>query len=63
MNKYLQIKIDREAYEVALAILRQEFAFMRNLTYTHAKYAQLERAIGSFYAGRLINETTKPQHT
>lgn len=62
MNKYLQIKIDREAYDVAIAILCQEFAYMRNLTYTHAKYAQLERAIGAFYAAALINETTKTQH-
>lgn len=50
MDEYFTIKLDRSAYEVALAILRQEFAFMRNLTYTHAKYAQLERAIGAFYA-------------
>lgn len=63
MTEYLQIKIDREAYDVAIAILRQEFAFMRNLTHTHTKYAQLERAIGSFHAAALINETTKTQHT
>ena len=48
MDESYTIKLDRAAYEVALAILRQEFAFMRNLTYTHAKYAQLERAIGAF---------------
>ena len=63
MTEYLQIIIDREAYEVTVAILRQEFAFMRNLTHPHAKYAQLERAIGAFYAARLINETTKTQHS
>jgi hypothetical protein len=63
MDEYFTIKLDRSAYEVALAILRQEFAFMRNLTYTHAKYAQLERAIGAFYAAPLINNTTKTQHT
>lgn len=63
MEEYFTIKLDRAAYEVALAILRQEFAFMRNLTYTHAKYAQLERAIGAFYAAPLINDTTKIQHT
>ena len=63
MTEYLQIKIDRNAYEVALAILHKEFAFMRNLTYPHAKYAQLERAIGAFYAAPLMNETTKTQLT
>ena len=63
MDESYTIKLDRAAYEVALAILRQEFALMRNLTYTHAKYAQLERAIGAFYAAPLINETTKTQHT
>lgn len=62
MTEYLQIKIDREAYDVAIAILRQERAFMRNLTHTHPKYAQLERAIGAFCAATLINETTKTQH-
>ena len=63
MTEYLQIKLDREAYEVALAILRQEFAFMRNLTYTHAQYAQLERALYAFYVAHFTNETTKIQHT
>ena len=63
MPEYLQIKIDRNAYNVALAILHKEFALMRNLTYTHVQCAQLERAIGAFYAAPLINETTKTQHT
>ena len=61
MTEYLQIKIDREAYNVALAILCQELEFMRNLTITHPKYAQLERAIGAFYAAPLINKETKTQ--
>lgn len=61
MTDYLQIKIDRESYEVALAILRKEFAFMRNLTCLHAKYAQLERTLSAFYAAPLINETSKTQ--
>lgn len=63
MTEYLQIKIDHNAYNVALAILHKEFALMQNLTYTHKEYAQLERAIGAFYAAALINDTTKTQHT
>lgn len=63
MTEYLQIKIDRNAYNVALAILHKEFTLMQNLTYTHEQYAQLERAIGAFYAAALINGTPKTQHT
>ncbi len=61
MTEYLQIKIDREAYNVALAILRQELAVMRRFTNPHPKYAQLERAIGAFYAAPLTNKATKAQ--
>lgn len=61
MTEYLQIKIDREAYEVAFAILRQEFAVMKKFTNPHPKYAQLERAIGAFYAAPLINQAPKAQ--
>lgn len=63
MTEYLLIKIDRNAYKVALAILHKEFAFMKNIPHPLAKRAQLERAIGAFYAAPLINETTKTQHT
>ena len=63
MTEYLQIKIDRNAYNVALKILHKEFALMRNLTYKHEQYAQLERALGAFYAAPLINKTTKTQLT
>lgn len=59
MTEYLQIKIDREAYNVALAILRQELAVMKKFTVPHPKYAQQERAIGAFYAAPLINKTTQ----
>lgn len=63
MTEYLLIKIDRNAYNVALKILHNELTRMRNLTYQHDEYAQLERAIGAFYAAPLINKTTKTQHT
>ncbi|MBQ8238915.1 MAG: hypothetical protein IJZ39_12320 [Oscillospiraceae bacterium] len=63
MTEYLQIKIDRNAYNVALKILHNALVFMRDLPYRHDECAQLERAVGAFHAGHLINKTTKTQHT
>ena len=62
MTEYLIIKIDKEAYNVALAILHQEFAFMRNNMTEHPKQAKLERAIGAFYAASLINPVNNREH-
>lgn len=63
MTEYLQIKIDSEAYTQALAVLLQEYAFMRSLPQMSPACSKMERAIGAFYAALLIKDTTKTQHT
>ena len=59
MTEYLLIKIDYEAYTLALAILLQEYEFMRSLPQMSPACPNIERAIGAFCAATLINKTTE----
>jgi hypothetical protein len=56
MTEYLQIKIDYEAYTLALAFLLQEYEFMRSSPQMSPVCPKIERAIGAFTNAHPLND-------